>query len=103
MMLVVALLLGLANGQSNSDCVYRQGPGLELDLSAFKGKILFQETGGAQYTYSICTNALNCVNGQNSVQAMVEGHATGINECHFFGTYNTTTQPFYDVCCYIYI
>eukprot|EP01084_Bolivina_argentea_P134885 237789_1 len=96
MLFLVAFLLGLANGQSASDCVYRQG-GLELDLYAFKGKILFQETSTTQWTYSVCSNSLNCVHGSNSVQAMVEGHATGINECHYFGQLNTTTQPFYDI------
>ena len=98
MLAILATLLTVSNGQSSSDCVYRQGPGLELDLLAFKGTLLSYEENNFEWTYSICTDSLNCVHDSVSTQAMVEGHPVGINECHYWGIYNVSTQPFYDVC-----
>lgn len=99
---VLSILFGLNNAQSSSDCVYRQG-GLELDLLAFKGKFLAYEEDNYQWTYTICSDSLSCVHESNTVNAMVEGHAVGINECHYYGIYNESTQPFYDVCSIIYV
>jgi len=91
------VFIGLAHSQSNSDCVYRQGPGLELDLSSFKGRELFYSSADdIQYSYTICSNKLKCEHESVSVDAMVEAHRDGINECHYIGIYNETIQPFYD-------
>ena len=95
----VAALFGLARSQSASDCVYRPGLGLELDLSSFKGReLFFNSDDDIQYSYTICSNKLSCVSGGRSVDAMVEAHRDGINECHYIGIYNESVQPFYDVC-----
>mmetsp|Transcript_22818 Transcript_22818/g.20052 ORF Transcript_22818/g.20052 Transcript_22818/m.20052 type:complete len:351 (-) Transcript_22818:99-1151(-) len=95
MLALIASLFAVSNGQSSSNCVYRQG-GLELDLLAFKGKFLSYEEDNFQWTYTICSDSLSCLHNSVSVNAMVEGHAVGINECHYWGIYNESTQPFYD-------
>lgn len=92
---MISALLGSANGQAASDCVYRHG-GLELDLYAFKGRFLSYEEDNVQWTYTICTDSLSCVHDSNTVNAMVEAHQVGINECHYWSKYNISTQPFYD-------
>ena len=98
MLFVVSLLLGLVNSQSSSDCVYRQGPGLELDLLTFKGKYLSYDAGNIHWSYTICADSLECLHESVAVNAMVEAHPEGINECHYFAMYNESLQPFYDVC-----
>lgn len=93
----VAALIGFASGQSSSDCVYRPGIGLELDLSSFRGKeYFFQSDAGIEYSYTICSNELKCEKESETINAMVEAHRDGINECHYIGLYNETVQPFYD-------
>jgi len=93
----VAALFGSAYGQASSDCVYRPGGGLELDLSSFKGReYFFNADNGIAYSYTICANSLQCDRDSKTVNAMVEAHRDGINECHYIGIYNETVQPFYD-------
>ena len=95
-MLFATLLIAAVNAQSNSNCIYRQN-GLELDLLDFKNTELTYTAENYDWTYTICSNGLSCYSESESVDAMVEGHPSGINECQSWGAYNQTVQPFYDV------
>eukprot|EP01083_Nonionella_stella_P142893 442944_1 len=92
------LLLSLVNGASDSDCVYTLSPlpNDKLNLSSFAGEVLMYKGNNLQWTYSICSDSLQCIHNSDSQQAMVEMHPIGINECRSYGRYNSSVQPFYD-------